>query len=103
MPNYDHECICCGHKKEVFLCINDLELPQTCVDCGGDMKRLITIGHGGVHGDVPISEKDRHTNWIDTTNVGLTHKNPNHKYGRPITNRTELKQRMEEKGVVHTD
>ena len=95
MPNYDYQCICCDEKKEFFLALSQLDNLQKCDFCGGDMKRLITQGHGGTHGD--------EAEWIRSTNIGLTHKNPNHKWGRPITNRTEYKQRMKEKGVVHTD
>lgn len=50
------------------------------------MKRLITQGHGGTHGDEAA--------WIESTNVGLTGK-----HDAPVTNRTEWKKRMKEKGL----
>lgn len=100
MPIYGYICTDCGHEFDRFLPLARYNEPQNCPECSGTARKVLTCV---VHGDVPRSEKDRHSNWIETTNVGLTHKNPNHKWGKPITNRTELKKRMKEKGVVHTD
>ena len=95
MPNYTYKCTCCSNRFDRFLPLSKYKEPQTCPECQGDTKRIIVNGHGGTHGD--------EAPWIQSTNVALTHKNLNHKWGKPITNRTELKQRMKEKGVHHTD
>ncbi len=46
MPLYDYECTNC--KIEVELVTGMNEIPS-CKICLGDMRRLITLGHGGVH------------------------------------------------------
>lgn len=95
MPLYDYICTDCGHEFERFLPVERYKEPQSCLECQGPGKRIIVQGHGGTHGDEAA--------WIESTNVALTHKNPNHEFGKRITNRTELKARMEAKGVVHLD
>ena len=95
MPNYAYICICCGHEFDIFLPLSRYKEPQSCSKCQGDAKRVISLGHGGTHGD--------EAPWIESTNLALTNPNPNHEFGKRITNRTELKERMEAKGVVHLD
>lgn len=87
MPLYDYKCPSCGSQQEALkpLCqCNDIE---ECNKCGTVMDKIITLGHGGTHGD--------EAPWINDTNDALT--SP---YDRRITNRTEYKQRLKEKGVT---
>ena len=95
MPLYDYICTDCGHEFDRFLPVIRYKEPQTCSKCAGPGKRIIVAGHGGTHGD--------EAPWIESTNLALTNPNPNHEFGKRITNRTELKERMEAKGVVHLD
>jgi putative FmdB family regulatory protein len=47
MPNYDYECLKCGHRFEVFQSMNDPKLVDCpCEDCNGTVKRLLGTGAG---------------------------------------------------------
>lgn len=67
--------------------MKDLDVSVYC-DCGGELVRLITQGHGGTHGDEAA--------WIASTNVALTHPRKD----RPVTTRTEWRQRIKDKGLT---
>lgn len=45
MPNYDFECLHCGHKFEAFQNMNAEPLSK-CPKCGKKLKRLIGSGAG---------------------------------------------------------
>lgn len=45
MPLYDYECTNCRIEEELSTGIE--EIPR-CKVCQGDMRRLITLGHGGI-------------------------------------------------------
>ncbi|MBU2491234.1 MAG: zinc ribbon domain-containing protein [Bacteroidetes bacterium] len=43
MPNYDYQCLSCGHVFEEFQKMSD-ELLKECPQCDGPLKRLIGAG-----------------------------------------------------------
>jgi len=45
MPNYDYECLSCGHVFEVFQNMTEKPLKK-CPKCGKKVKRLIGMGAG---------------------------------------------------------
>jgi putative FmdB family regulatory protein len=45
MPTYEYECAACGHAFERFQSMRD-EPVQTCPECGGAVRRLISTGGG---------------------------------------------------------
>lgn len=51
MPLYDYRCTVCDGEQELFLNLKDLDNKIVC-ECGGEMTRLFTIGHGAIcHND----------------------------------------------------
>lgn len=84
MPEYNFSCLC-GHQFEVFLPISRYAEAQFCPNCGLLAKKIITSP--AVHGEESL--------WIRDTNTVLTSK-----FDKPITNRTEWKQRLKEKGLI---
>jgi predicted nucleic acid-binding Zn ribbon protein len=63
-----------------------------CPRCGGqDVRKIITLGAGGVHGDEPA--------WINQELRDVLQADGD----RPVTSRTELKRYMQERGIVHKD
>ena len=45
MPTYEYECRQCGHAFERFQGINEAPI-DTCPECGGSVRRLISSGGG---------------------------------------------------------
>jgi putative FmdB family regulatory protein len=88
MPTYDYRCPECGFTEEVFLKLHNLDRKITC-ECGTEMQRIISKGHGGTHGD--------EAPWIESTNVTLT--SPGQE---PIKTRKDYKERLKETGFVPT-
>ncbi len=84
MPEYNYICLC-GHRFEAFLPISQYTEAQFCSNCGLIAKKIIT-SPSAVHGE--------ESSWIRDTNAVLTSK-----FDKPITNRTEWKQRLREKGL----
>lgn len=89
MPTYDYRCPNCQAIIEVFLPLADLNEPQKC-SCDGTMKRTISGGHGGTHGDEAA--------WLRTMTLPLCRPKD-----EPITSRTQYNRIMKEKGLEHTD
>jgi putative FmdB family regulatory protein len=87
MPTYPYICPNCNCHEDVFKSVKDIDTNEYCLECGITMKRIITKGHGGTHGDEAA--------WIRDTNIAL-----DDGFSRPVTNRTELRQREKEKGVI---
>jgi len=68
MPMYDFECKQCGVVEEKFYTISDLTNKSEC-ECGGEMHRIFTIGHGAItHND--------NAEWIRTV-TDVVDKDPN--------------------------
>ena len=63
-----------------------------CPICEGlDVKKIIAMGYGGVHGDEPT--------WINQDLRNVLQADGE----RPVTTRVELKRYMAERGIVHKD
>jgi len=85
MPLNDYKCDC-GHTFEKFVPLSKFDEKVLCPECMFEAKRLITLGHGGAHGEEAA--------WINESNVAITSK-----HEKPVTTRKEWKQRLKDKGL----
>ena len=97
MPLYDFKCRSCEAMQEIFSSIADCPEKIKC-DCGGEMKKIITLGHGGIFLDEPSWLSGESGEQIrgalqDTERLAAG-------LDKPITTRSEHARFLEEHGVV---
>ena len=93
MPLYSYECNSCGCEFDTMCTIALCDsFKPPCPICEGlDVKKIIAMGYGGVHGDEPT--------WINQDLRNVLQADGE----RPVTTRVELKRYMAERGIVHKD
>jgi putative FmdB family regulatory protein len=47
MPAYEYKCVACDHRFELRQKMSDAPI-ESCPECGGDVKRLISGGAGAI-------------------------------------------------------
>lgn len=87
MPTYDYQCQECQAVQEQFFKMADKPPSVPCA-CGGTATPIVSLGHGGVHGDEPV--------WLND-DVRMALQDPKE---RPIRSRTEWKRHLDKKGLV---
>lgn len=95
MPVYDYECSECKHVTEEFRLVRDVDAPSSCVKCGGNMKRSIVLGHGGI-------QTDENALWIDDQLREVLQDSDlvNAKLEKPIESRTDLKKHCKDNDII---
>jgi len=63
MPLYDYVCKECGQHFDTVLPLSDCDLEQLCPVCAGPSKKIVVLGHGGIH------RKD--SEWVRTVAAGF--------------------------------
>lgn len=94
MPLYDFECNNCGEHYEMVFKVDEMPMEIRCTNCGFTAKRIIVLGHGGVHGE--------EAPWIREAALQGLQDSDEVAAGRetPITTRSEYKRHLKAKGIV---
>ena len=100
MPIYDYQCQQCGKQYDCFCSIKEYVDGYTpeCPDCGSaDSKRVIVIGHGGIHCDDGVNIP-----WLNDHVRGALQDEDEVKAGRekPIETRGEYKKYLKDNHIA---
>jgi putative FmdB family regulatory protein len=87
VPLYEFECQVCGKSHERVFKIVGCPTSQRC-DCGGDARKVIVPGHGGIKTDNDVP-------WLKSAVKVLQ---PDHE--RPIETRGEYNRYLKENNVI---
>lgn len=94
MPLYTYECEECGEEFEMVLRLSEFEsITPNCPQCGGEGRRILVLGHGGIQGDEPV--------WLDHS-VREALQDLTDPATVPITTRTQYKKYMKDNSLVCT-
>ena len=94
MPLYDFSCLDCKATTERFLKVDDPRTDLRCEQCGGELVRVIVIGHGGFQSTEP--------RWLDDHVKGCLQDDDEVAAGRqrPIESRTDYNRHLREHNLV---
>ena len=94
MPLYDYKCRDCKKQFDKLIPLSRFKDPQSCPECGGTTKKILTLGHGGI--------QDSHPVWLDykiirqlqdTDDPGI----------RRIETRTDYDNYLKDTGIIPTN
>ena len=89
MTLYDFQCKECEHEFEEILSLNNYKFKPGCPECGGQTKKLITLG--GIQDDHPV--------WLDESVIRQLQDNDNPD-AKIIETRGEYKQYLRDNGII---
>ena len=94
MPIYDFKCLDCEAQTERVMKVDDSRVGLRCEACGGELGRIIVLGHGGFQSDEP--------GWLDDQVKGCLQDTDAVAAGaeKPIETRTDYKRHLREHGIV---
>ena len=94
MPTYSYECQKCSKTFDKLLPLKRYKGSQACIECGGETKKIITLGHGGI--------QDDHPKWLDYKIIRQLQDTDDPNI-RPIETRREYKNYLEDNGIAPTN
>lgn len=86
MPLYEYQCQECSNQFDMYFPLREFDVTPECPDCGGDGKKIITVG--GIEEDSPA--------WL---NDPVLQENLQGEGQKPIETRTELKRYMKDNNL----
>lgn len=89
MPLYDYECVKCGNSYEFNFKVADLPDNVECSRCGGEAKKVLIPGHGGIQCDSLID-----VSWLASATKVLQ---PDGE--RPLQTRGEYNRYLKDKNI----
>ena len=94
MPLYDYECLNCKERDERFMPLSEKRDLLTCKNCGGSMKQIVVLGHGGFQSTQP--------RWLDDYTKGCLQDTDAVAAGseKPIEDRADYDRHLKRHGIV---
>jgi putative FmdB family regulatory protein len=94
MPLYDYLCQDCENTFDKLIPLRKFKDPQSCPECGGKSKKVLTLGHGGIQDDSPC--------WLDESIIRQLQDTDDPRTKR-IETRTEYNKLLKDTGMVPTN
>ncbi len=94
MPLYDFQCSACRAHEERLLPLSATRGGLSCGTCGGDLKRVIVLGHGGFQSLTP--------RWLDDETKGCLQDTDAVAAGaeKPIEDRADYNRYLQRHNIV---
>jgi putative FmdB family regulatory protein len=93
MPLFDFRCDTCEKHIEKFLKLDQERTGLRC-DCGGSLKRIIVLGHGGIQRVNPV--------WLDDQVIGCLQDDDAvaNRAEKPIEDRNDYNRHLKQHDIV---
>ena len=93
---YTYECKTCETQRDEVFRYTDFPREVKCNECGGVARKIIVVGHGGVHDD--------HPTWLNDDVIEALQDTNQIRLGREkrIETRSEHKAHLEKYGIIAT-